>query len=331
MAKNNKSKQGKAQQDLQKKADRVMREPTCYVFNFKDTPKEKYMEALDVLFHDPDFKKMVDGRNNLVGMASRLRGGTPEMMNLVRQIQQRDKKLADLVYAILVQTNIRSDVTYDFLSFKHLVQYFVDYTKPGMGEEVEKLSANLDKLTFLADMLESLLTDVKAEMRTVFGGSIEFNQFDAVAQVLQQLRGYFLSARSKDNDSKEAQLYYEYSDSINEYMEKRLKTYSDKYRKLKPLSPTYTPEQMVEAINFFFGSGSQFGINFIHRTENGGAYIDAVALAFNLSRSQSEKLDKLMEAGKCKVEADKDPQNYCLQVTDAIMLYYQMKGKKVKK
>lgn len=273
---------------------------------------------------------MVQKRNNLVNTAARINPLSAEMQNLVRTIQQRDRKLADMLFAILVQSNLRSEVTFDFLSFNHLLQYYVDYSKEGMQERVNKLSANLDKMTFLADMLESLLTDIKADMRDVFGGGIEFNQFDAVAQVMQQLRGYFNSARSKDDSSPEAQLYFDYADSINEYLDKRLKTYSDKYRKLKPMIPSYTKEQMVEAINLFFGTKNKFDETYIGHTENGGCYIDAVRLAFNLSPSETKLLDDVMKKAKCKVDATKDALNYSLQVSDAIMLCYKM-SKKPKK
>lgn len=325
--KKNKNKQEAKQEAEARREAKIKMQPTCYIFNFKDVPIETYAKTLDLLFHDPDFVEMVQKRNNLVNTAVRINPLSAEMQNLVRTIQQRDRKLADMLFAILVQSNLRSEVTFDFLSFNHLLQYYVDYSKEGMQERVNKLSANLDKMTFLADMLESLLTDIKADMREVFGGGIEFNQFDAVAQVMQQLRGYFNSARSKDNSSPEAQLYFDYADSINEYLDKRLKTYSDKYRKLKPMIPSYTKEQMVEAINLFFGTKDKFDETYIGHTENGGCYIDAVRLASNLSPSETKLLDDVMKKAKCKVDATKDALNYSLQVSDAIMLCYKMSRK----
>lgn len=316
----------KAQADARKLA-KINAEPTIYTFNFKDVPLSKYTEMLELLFRDPDFGELVEKRNKLVNSAGKMRPNSSEIQGLIKAIQQRDRKLADLLYAAIVQINLRSDVSYDFLSFNTLLKYYVDYSKKGMREQVETLSANLDKLTFLADMLESVLTDVKADMQTVFGEGIEFNQFDGVQKMMQQLRGYFNSARSKDGDSKEAQLYFDYSDSINDYLYKRLKTYSEKYRKIKPVVPIYTKDQMVEAINLFFGTDGKFDEHYIKRTENGGAYIDAVALAYNLSASEIQKLDKMMTDAKNKATLDKDPTNYCFHVTDAIMLYYKMNHK----
>lgn len=320
MAKNKNSKKAQAEAQM---AEKVKMLPTIYRVNFKDIPSQKYGEALDLLFRDPDFGDVVAQRNKLVDMAGRMRQGSAEMQNLVKQIQARDKKLADIMYAAMVQVNVRSDVTYDFLSFQTLLKYFVDYSKPGMRERVSQLSSNLDKITFLSDVLEGILTDVKGDMLEIFGSTIEFNQFDGVLKMIHQIRGYFRSAIAKDENSKEGRLYYEYATSINEYMDKRLKTYSEKYRKLHPTPLVYTAKQLVEGLNFFFDAGSQFDENFIHRTENGGAYIDAISLAYNLSKSQTERLDDLLTRAKNKCAADKDPTNYCFAVTTAIMLYYE--------
>lgn len=227
----------------------VRNQPTIYSFHFKDVPPSKYAETLDVLFHNPDYNEDVEKRNRLVKSAQRLRPGSSEMANLVRTIQQYDRKLADILYASIVQTNLHSEVGYDFLSFRTLLKYYVDYSKDGNKERVDRLAANLDKVTFLADMLESIVTDVKADMREIFNGSVEFNQFDSVLNVLTQLRGFFKSARCNDGDSPEAQLYFDYSDSINEYLEKRLKTYTDKYRKLHPVAPVYTETDLIEGLN----------------------------------------------------------------------------------
>lgn len=331
MSKNKKkNKEAKLEAEIRRE-EKIKAQPTCYTFNFKDVPIKTYAQVLDLLFHDPDFVEMVTKRNNLVSTAARLKINSPEAQSLVRAIQQRDRKLADTLYAVIVQSNLRSDTTYDLLSFNNLMKYYVDYSKEGMNEQVDKLSANLDKLTFLSDMLESLLVDVKEDMRNVFGSAIEFNQFDGVATMMQQLRGFFKCSRDKSMKTEaDQQLYFDYSDSINDYMEKRLKTYSAKYRKLHPRQPTYTAEQMVDAINVFFESGKHFGMNFIKRTENNGAYIDAVALAYNLTPSQTQKLDSFMATSKVKIDASKDPLNYCFLVTDVIMLYYR-KSKEMKK
>lgn len=300
----------------------VSNQPTIYSFHFKDVPTSKYAETLDMLFHNPDYNDAVEKRNRLVKSAERLRPGSSEMVNLVRTIQQHDRKLADIMYASIVQTNLHSEVSYDFLSFGTLLKYYVDYNKDDMRERVDRMAANLDKVTFLADMLESVVTDVKADMREIFNDGIEFNQFDAVLKVLTQLRGFFKSARRGDADSPEAQLYFDYSDSINDYLEKRLKTYTDKYRKLHPVAQVYTEADLVEGLNQFFGCNDKFDMSVIAHTESGGCYIDFAQLCLRLSRNDIEKIEKV--AGKMQSNNMTDVAlRYSFNATDLIMSQYK--------
>lgn len=298
----------------------VRNQPTIYSFHFKDVPPSKYAETLDVLFHNPDYNEDVEKRNRLVKSAQRLRPGSSEMANLVRTIQQYDRKLADILYASIVQTNLHSEVGYDFLSFSTLLKYYVDYSKDGNKKRVDRMATNLDKVTFLADMLESIVTDVKADMREIFNGSVEFNQFDSVLNVLTQLRGFFKSARSNDADSPEALLYFDYSDSINDYLEKRLKTYTDKYRKLHPAALVYTEADLIEGLNQFFGRSDKFNESFIKHTESGGCYIDVVHLCFNLDRQQTEKIESLKINPTTRTD---ETLRYSFKVTDLIMSQYK--------
>lgn len=310
------------QQHQARQEAKIMAQPTVYTFNFKDVPADKYAETLSVLFANPDYAEAVEKRNRLVQTSARMRPNSNEMMNLIRTIQQHDRKLADLMYSSIVQTNLRSTETRDFLSFATLLKYYVDYRRDGIRERVDKLARRLDSITFLSDMLESLMVDIKADMKDVFNGEVEFLQFDAVQHVLTQLRGFFNTSRSKDGTTPEAQLYFDYSDSINDYLSKRLKTYTEKYRKLHPAPSIYNEDDMVEAINQFFNSGKHFGHNFIKRTATGGCYIDAVGLCFNLSPSQTAKLDKAVGATIAGQDADASLK-YCFAVTDAIMATYQ--------
>ena len=311
------------QQALAKREQQIRNLPTIYTFNFKDVPADKYAEALERLFSNPDFAEAVRNRNELVRAASRIPQNSPQMASLIRAIQEKDKKLAMNMYSLLVQVNVRSDESYDFLNFGQLLRYYVDYSKPGMQETVDKLAINLDKVTFLTDALESIVVDVKSYMTTIFNGRVEFHQFDGVMQVLKQMQGFFNFARTKDINSKDNDLYCEYADSINAYVDKRMKTYSEKHRKLHPQLPGFTQDQMVEAINLFFGEDKKFNESFIARTESGGCYIDCMKLIPNLSEEQTAKLDKMVPRPK----EGNSMQKYFLYITDAIMLYYaQQKG-----
>lgn len=316
------------QQAVAKREAQIRNLPTIYTFNFKDVPAEKYTEALERLFSNPDFAEAVRNRNELVRAASRIPQNSPQMASIIRAIQEKDKKLSMNMYSLLVQVNLRSDESYDFLNFGQLLRYYVDYSKPGMQDKVDKLSIDLDKVTFLTDTLERIVIDVKSNMKEIFGGRIDFNQFDSVLQVLKQMQGFFNFARTKDINSKDNDLYYDYANSISAYVGKRMKTYSEKRRKLHPQLPGFTQDQMVEALNLFFDKKGFFNESFIAKTESGGCYIDGMKLIANLDEEQTVKLDKLVPRPK----EGNSIQKYFLYITDAIMLNYaQQKGIALKK
>ncbi len=300
---------------------KIKAQPTLYTFNMKDVPTQRYTEALKILFGNPDFAEAVEKRNALVKSTARIPKNTTQMASIINAIQQRDRKLADLVYSVLVQANIHSDVTYNFLSFGNALRYYVDYSKDGIAEKVDALVGSLDKIVFLADMLENLLVDAKQNMRNVFDGAVEFNQFDAVQQVLTQLRGFFRNSRPNDVSRPETQLFLDYSDSINSYMDKRLKTYSAKYRKLHPLSRFCTEEDMTEALHRILDIDKKIAKSFIKHTESGGRYIDVMSLVMNIDEEKAKKIDRITG----KVEA-RDALNYSFTVTTAIMkTYFEIK------
>ncbi len=320
------NKNNRSNQKHQLTEDELRMMPTIYTFDFKDVPIEQYLKVLDVLFRNPDFCGMVEKRNALVNAAGRVRRGSSEMMNLVRTIRQKDRTLADMLYAYIVQSNLHSEVSYDFLSFSTLLKYYVNYSDPDNIKRVNRLARNLNGLTFLADMLESILVDIKGDLKNIFNGEIDFQQFNGVEQSLKQLHGFFSSSRPHSEDSLESKLYIEYSESINDYLSKRLKTYNDKYSKLHPYPDHYTDADMVDALNVFFGTNGQFDKSFIKYTKTGGCYIDAVKVAFNLNKEQTVLLDKLEREHKNRNDSN-SVLKYCLDVTNVIMSSYKRSKK----
>lgn len=291
---------------------KALASPTAYVFDFKDVPIEKYAQTLDVLFRHPDFIAGVEKRNRLLKSASNCKSKSSEVASLIRIVQQHDRKLADILYAAIVQTNIHSDSGLEYFTLSTLLHFYVDYSRDGMSELVKKLTANLYKVTFLADMLESVMVDVRYEMRHVFGENFQYQQFDGVLQVLNQLRGFFNSVRTKDYSLPETQLFWDYADSINDYLAKRLKTYVAKYNKIHPEYTVYTDQDVIDALNAYF-STDIFGADNMGHTDAGCPYVDIATIKDKLNTEQAQKLFKLLEVDNLNT---KSYQTQCFTVTD---------------
>ena len=299
--------------------------PTVYTFDFKDVPIDAYTKTLSALFRDPTFTADVEKRNRLVKSAKQLKVGSSMMSNLVRTVEANDRKLADKMYAAIVQTNLRSDVGQELLSFATLLHYYVDYSQDGVRDRLKKLTNNLYRTTFLADMLESVVVDVKSDMDFIFHGEAEFLQFDGVLQVLNQLRGFFKSVRPQDADSPESQLYLDYSDSINDYLEKRLKTYSEKITKLHPENADYTYKDLIAAANHFLPSEKPFDENIIGYTETNCPYLKAYAMMERMTDDQKRKFEKAVFTHTGKRSDVNNPMQFCFAVTDTLIQLYRRK------
>lgn len=283
-------------------------------------PIDSYTEALHVLFMHPDFKSIVSHRNKLVKAENGMRNVSSARANIAKRIQTEDRKLADIILNVLIQSSLTSDVTLEHYSLNTLFRYFVDHNNPVVVERVRGLCYNLDRLTFMADMLESVLIDIKADMKFIFDSDFEFKQFDAVSQVLQQLKGFFGAVRGDNPESKEGELFNDYSDSINKYIYKRLKTYNEKKNKLNPLPAIMDAETLVKAINQFFGTTDKFGKRHIKTTKSGRPYVNIMQLVSDADKIEIEKIDKYVGG----VDKSKNMiEKYAFNVTDAIIDKYK--------
>ena len=307
-----------------KAVERYLSRPTVYTFDFKDVPIDTYAKTLDALFRDPAFGADVEKRNRLVKSAKMLKSGSSELANIVRAIEANDKKLADKMYAAIVQTNIRSGVSFEFLSFSTLLHYYVDYTREGVRDQLATLTRNLYKVTFLADMLESVMVDVKCGMSSVFGGEIEFLQFDGVLQVLAQLRGFFKSVRPQEVESPEAQLYLDYSDSINDYLAKRLKTYSEKVVKIHPENADYTDQDLIDALNYCLPSSTPFDGSILGHTSANCPYIKVNEVMSRMNDEQLRKFEKAVFNETGKHSTVDNSMQFCFAATDTLLKKYRV-------
>ena len=140
----------------------------------------------------------------------------------------------------------------------------------------------------------------------------------------------YITRESSETDKREYDLYLQYfQDDVEKdlYLPEPGKNGTVQYKcvyedeKGRCKEKIYTEDEMLEALNLFFGTKMYFGEKFIKHTDTGGEYIDAVALAFNLNEEQTKKLDKAVVNSDKKTASD-DTLRYCFDVTDAIMREY---------
>ena len=263
-----------------------------YPLRFEEIAPEKMASLFTEILSNPDIKSKIERRNRELSSAQRLRAGSPEFNALAKRVCKTDEKLAVDIFAFMAKHCYAIPDKVEAISFQDLLARYVDYTKPGNKERVDHLAAGLDKLTFLADMLESIVIDIKSDMDALFGKEVQFLQFDAVISVLTQLRGFFNNTRSQSDGTDDSRnLYMEYADSINAFIEKRLKTYTERYRKICPQAKPIirSKEEVMQALNEFFHT--EFPADMTTKSMNGGYDADYMKLAMNLTPRQTQYLD----------------------------------------
>ena len=268
--------------------------PIPFLLNFQEIPVDTLASVFHEFLKNPDIKSTIARRNRDFLATQRLRDGSSECNALVKRYSKTDERLAMQLLGILAAKTSEMRDRVDTISFSDILAHYVDYSKPGNKERVDHLAANLDKMTFLADFLESIVTDIKGDMDALFGNDIRFEQFDAVLSTLKQLQGFSNSTRNEGEGTKDTRtLYMEYADSINAYLDKRLKTYTDRYRRIAPdrSKPVIrTKQEVMTALNAFFHT--EFLADMTCKSMNGGYDADYMKLVMNLTPRQTEYLDR---------------------------------------
>ena len=153
----------------------------------------------------------------------------------------------------------------------------------------------------------------------VFNGYADHTSFNGVSAALSQLRGYLQASRTCFHEKEYADLYNDYSDSVNAYLDKRLNTFTRKVASKMPSVHGYTEQELLDALNEFFDTDRKFGRRFIQRNEQGGRFINVPLLAMELNDAQTAKIDKYVRYDRRDNDAVSE---YCYRVTDIIMREY---------
>lgn len=101
-----------------------------------------------------------------------------------------------------------------------------------------------------------------------------------------------------------------------------MKTYTANYRKMHPVSPKYTEEDLIEGLNQFFGRNDKFDKSFVGHTKTGGCYIDVAQLCLRLDSNEIKKIEKVT----CKIKSNNISDAalcYSFNATDLIMSQYK--------
>ena len=116
----------------------------------------EYVPVLEMVFHDEKFEKLVDHRNKMFKMAERP-GANPYAIR--KGVEQDDAKIAMMILRAM-QVNTLHHTEKQDIKINQLWKEIPAEDKHKQ-EVKQRCSYHLDMVTFLADLLESKLTDIQ--------------------------------------------------------------------------------------------------------------------------------------------------------------------------
>ncbi len=203
--------------------------PSCYRYALTDVDGKDYADALESVFRDPTFMQKMKSRDNLYDSLKRM----PTKLRVdmaFKQLERMDQSLASIILQALVMRSLQSKHYDSNVTFNSLLNK-VDLTDEKMKKAHDRLTFSLDTLTFLTDVLESKIVDINSDLNTLFG-DVEFKQFNGVQAALRNMSAFFQATRD-DGTQEEVELFANYAASIEDYLDKRMRTWKAKWLAIK--------------------------------------------------------------------------------------------------
>lgn len=199
-----------------------------------------YMPALQMLLNDGDFQQLIDHRSRMYN--ARGRAGANQYM-ICKGIVNDDRKIGSFLLRLFQNNNMENGIS-KTIPFNQLWDSI-----PKDDEKKQKLkvlcSRSLDMVIFLADVMESKIKDIREYLATIFDKEYDYAQFEGVVAAINQLESLF--GRTRDKGSMEEKLLFaEYAQSLEDFFDKRMKTFITKDTKLQKQGKSVVKSKTVK-------------------------------------------------------------------------------------
>lgn len=207
---------------------KIFMDSTMYAYTLDNVKGEAYGDTLDMLFHEKDWMERIERRNRIYHSIERM--PVQNRPAAVRALQDADTWLGKR----LLQALLMRSVHVGKIEHKPLKEYYEELPK---DEETlakrDKISLLVNSTVFLCDIIESKIKDVNSLLRDVFkDDSMGFEQMDGVLIALRQMSDFFEATRDKGSTA-EKEVFADYAESIEKYMDGRMKTYLERIKKIR--------------------------------------------------------------------------------------------------
>ena len=221
-------------------------------FTLSSIPAVEWPQVMTQLFADDRFVRMSNNRHNLFLRAENL--PPKQQKAALRSVEMIDNQLRDFVWAFLSEraASVNALRTHD-------VSDILDVIK----DDPEKVAVyngaykQLESITFLIDIIESIVGDINAKFRNLLPGELlRIEMFEGLTTMSEQINTVFGMTRDRLTPRAQAAFAY-YAESIGRYMQGRMNTYIRTVKELEDGTMKNVPAELLDTIQLMETSNEE--------------------------------------------------------------------------
>lgn len=200
-------------------------------YNLEDLSPQHLADAMPMFYHEPKYQELNRKREH--AYQAKFRKGSNVLSSNIL-LRKMDDKMGRMLLEFLAERSNKNRrrtkktlgmLLQDKLDNKELAQEDV--------RKYQELSLTTEKALFLADMLDSVLVDINALMKPLFGNvNAKYEGLDALSSSMKAFRTTF-NVNNDNRTPEEQTLYTEYVESLEAFFQRRMKTYTAKRKKIQ--------------------------------------------------------------------------------------------------
>ena len=189
--------------------------------DFKEFDDEARMQCLNEVFDLPDFKHIQQIRDSAIYESMR-KGGHDQVA--AARYEAANEMMARIIGEAVIWCAEHNSSRVKKLSTRQAMGD-LDTSDPKMREAKHKFFFNANAVVFIADLLDYYVSNINDALLVMFpGGQCRYSMLDDISRMKQRLSAFF-DRTSNDGSEEQRMLFADYAESINNYMDKRIRAF----------------------------------------------------------------------------------------------------------
>ena len=192
--------------------------------DFKEFDDEARLQCMREIFELPDFKHIQQIRDSAIYESMR-KGGKDKVA--AARFEAADEMMARIIGEAVMWCAEHNSSRVKKLSTRQ-VMGDLDDSDPKIREAKHQFYFNANAVVFIADLLDMYVSNINDALLVLFPtGQCRYTMLDDISRIKKRLSTFF-DHTSNDGSEEQRMLFADYAESINNYMDKRIKAFINK-------------------------------------------------------------------------------------------------------